>query len=93
MEEYQRQGVVAGFLHVLKHSPEVFEEWDKQDSHDADAIGKLVQKTMGLKEPPAPADLQAMAAHADTHLKPQLQELQAKSGGVPKTVGNFYASH
>lgn len=92
MNDDQRKGAAAGFMHVLKHSPAVFEKWDAGDPHDAQSMGKLVQESLGLKEQPDHDDLTAMAAHAKEHLKTDLDELQTRSKGVPKTVGNVYAA-
>ena len=92
MTESQHKGVVAGFLHVLKTSPDVFNDWMKTPKDDHQAVGALVQRTLGLAAAPSRSDMEAMAKHADEALKPQITELKEKHEGVPTHVGMFFAS-
>jgi len=69
MTEVQRHAAAAGFLHVLRTSPEVFHEWNAAKKDDYAALGKLIQKSVGLAETPSSADIQAMAKYVDANLK------------------------
>lgn len=89
MTDVQRHATAAGFLHVLHASPEVFKEWNPIKKDDYAAIGKLIQKTVGLREMPSTDDIHAMASYVDAHLKDELAEFHRAHADVPHHVGGL----
>lgn len=89
MTDTQHRAVVAGFLHVLTTTPEVYAQFQKAGSNPA-AVGKFIAETMNLKDHPSAADLKAMAKYADAQLNPHLSKLNEMHGGVPKQCGNVF---
>jgi len=89
MTELQQRATAAGFLHALHSSPELFKEWSGIEKDDYAAIGKLVQKTVGLAETPSSADIHAMAAYVDSHLKEEADKFHKAHADAPHIVGTF----
>lgn len=89
MNESQLRGVVAGYLHVLTTSPEVFKEWQNTPKEPG-AIGAHVAKTLNLKAAPTSEELQTMSDYADDHLKPHIESLNNMQAHVPSQVGNAF---
>lgn len=89
MTEIQQRAVVAGFLHVLTASPEVYGSFQKVGSNPTD-VGRFIAETMNLKDHPNAADLQRMASYADQQLAPHVDKLNSMQGGVPKQCGNVF---
>ena len=87
MNDAQRKAAAAGFLQALSQSKETFATWMKTPKDDHEAIGGLVQRTLGLEEKPSKDDLHAMAEHVDSHLQGQVAEVQANDANAPKHVG------
>ena len=87
MTELQRRATAAGFLHALHTSTELYDEWSKTPKDDFAEIGKLIKKTMGSAETPTKADIEAMAAYVDAHLKDEVAEFHKKHPGGPHHVG------
>lgn len=87
MTDVQRQATAAGFLHVLHRSPDVFKEWSAAKKNDYPALGKLIQKTVGLSETPSATDIHAMAAHVDAHLKDEAKSFAAAHPEAQHHVG------
>lgn len=87
MTESQRHAVAAGFLHILHVHHDVYERWIKIPKDDAPAIGKLIQEEMGLAKAPDKADLDAMAAYIDAHLKEQTEAIRHTNSNAPHHVG------
>jgi hypothetical protein len=89
MTEIQRHAAAAGFLHVLHNSKEVFDEWKSAKKDDYAALGKLIQKSVGLAETPTPADFHAMASYIDAHLKTEANAFAAAHPDVAHHVGSI----
>ena len=89
MTDVQRHATAAGFLHVLHTSPDVFKEWNAIKKDDYAALGKLIQKTVGLAETPSPADIQAMASYIDASLKEEAQKFHQAHADAPHHVGSI----
>jgi len=87
MNAVQHHAAAAGFLHALHTSPEVFKEWSDAKKDDHAAIGKLVQKTLGLAQTPGKSDLEAMAKYIDAHLKTEASAFHAAHPAAPHHVG------
>jgi hypothetical protein len=87
VDELQRKAAAAGFLHALTQSQQTFSDWMKTPKDDHEAIGGLVQRTLGLSQKPTKDDLTAMAQHVSTNLQAQVQQVQAQDANVPKHVG------
>jgi hypothetical protein len=90
MTDVQQRAAAAGFLHVLHTSPELFNEWMDTKKDDGAAIGKLVQKTLGLAQAPGTQDLHAMATYIDAHLKDDVSEFHAAHPNAPRHVGEIF---
>ncbi|HTU71669.1 MAG TPA: hypothetical protein VMF11_15310 [Candidatus Baltobacteraceae bacterium] len=90
MTEVQRHAAAAGFLHVLHTSPEVYNEWSHTPQDDAAKVGELIRRHVGLAEAPGKADLHAMAAYVDSHLKHDATEFHKAHPGGPHHVGIVY---
>lgn len=88
MTEIQQHATAAGFLHVLHTSPEVFNEWNPIKKDDYAALGKLIQKTVGLRETPTTQDIHAMAKYIDAHLKDEAKKFHEAHADVPHHVGS-----
>jgi len=91
MNDVAQRAAAAGFLHALKTSPPVFDEWMKTPKDDPVAIGALVQKTLGLAQPPNQTELRAMALHVDGSLHDQVRAVQAVNPSSPNHVGFILA--
>ena len=89
MTDTQQRAVVAGFLHVLTNSPEVYAQFQKVQSNPTE-VGKFIAQTMNLKDHPSADDLKKMAKYADAQLAPHVEKLNTMQGGVPKQVGNTF---
>lgn len=89
MNDVQQRATAAGFIHALHTSPELFKEWMGTKDDDA-AIGRLVQKTLGLAQAPDKQDLHAMAAYVDAHLKDDVAEFHAAHPSAPHHVGMLF---
>lgn len=87
MTESQRHGIAAGFLHLLQTHPDVYDRWIKIPKDDAAKIGALIREEMHLSQMPDKADLNAMAAYIDAHLKDQVEKIQAANSNAPRHVG------
>ena len=87
MNESQHRGIVAGFLHMLATSPEVFKEWQETPKNPA-AMGAFIQKSMNLKDAPTEDEIRAMSDYSEKELRPHLEALQ--NVGVPRQVGNIF---
>jgi hypothetical protein len=88
MTEVQQRATAAGFLHVLHTSPEVFNEWNPIKKDDYAALGKLIQKTVGLHETPSAQDIHAMASYIDAHLKDEAAKFHQAHADVAHHVGS-----
>lgn len=89
MTDVQRRATAAGFLHVLHASPEVYNEWSPIKKDDYAALGKLIQKSVGLRETPSPEDIHAMATYVDAHLKDEAATFHQAHVDAPHHVGTF----
>lgn len=89
MTEVQRRATAAGFLHVLHTSPEVFNEWNPIKKDDYVALGKLIQKTVGLQETPSAEDIHGMASYIDAHLKDEAAKFHQAHAAAPHHVGTL----
>jgi hypothetical protein len=89
MTNVQHHATAAGFLHVLHTSPEVFKEWNAVKKDDYAALGKLIQKTVGLAETPSTADIHAMATYIDGSLKEEAGKFHQAHADVPHHVGSI----
>ncbi|MGA7571403.1 MAG: hypothetical protein WBG27_04175 [Candidatus Aquilonibacter sp.] len=87
MNDVQQRAAAAGFIHALHTSPELFNEWMGTKKDDDVAIGKLVQKTLGLAQAPDKQDLHAMATYIDAHLKDEVTKFHAAHPTAPHHVG------
>jgi hypothetical protein len=87
MNDVQQRAAAAGFLHALRTTPALYDEWKAMNKSDAPSIGQLVQKTLGLVQTPTKDDLQAMATHIDRHLREQVAEIQTADASSPRHVG------
>jgi hypothetical protein len=87
MTEVQRRATAAGFLHALHSSPEVFKEWHPIKKDDYSALGKLIQKTVGLSEAPSKDDIHAMATYIDGHMKDEADKFAASHADAAHHVG------
>jgi hypothetical protein len=77
MNEIQQKAAVAGFIHALRHSPAVRDEWfEIRKTRDWTSLRGLIGRTVGLAQAPTEEELNAMSRHAQAHLMPQLTELQ-----------------
>ncbi|HEX8807054.1 MAG TPA: hypothetical protein VF741_08890 [Candidatus Aquilonibacter sp.] len=90
MNDVQHRAAAAGFLHALHTSPEVYKEWSDTKKDDHAAVGKLVQKTVGLADAPSKSDLEAMAKHVDGHLKSEVNAFRAAHPTGPHHVGIIF---
>ena len=88
MNDTQRKAAAAGFMHALANSREALTEWANTAKDDPAAVGALIQKTVGLANPPSVDDLRAMSTHIKQNLQPQVQEVQA-ADPAGHHVGNF----
>ncbi|HTC30152.1 MAG TPA: hypothetical protein VK702_05450 [Candidatus Acidoferrum sp.] len=88
MTDVQRRATAAGFLHVLHTSPEVFNEWNPIKKDDYAALGKLIQKTVGLHETPSTEDIHGMASYIDAHLKDEAEKFHQAHADAPRHVGS-----
>ncbi len=93
MTSVQQQAVAAGFLHALKTSPSLFDEWMKTAKDDTAAIGALVARTLGLAQVPTAEDLHAMAHHVNDALSEQVHAVQASNPTAPNHVGFIVSMH
>jgi hypothetical protein len=82
MTETQRHATAAGFLHMLHKSSTVYKEWEGIKKDDYPALGKLIQKTVGLAETPSQADIHAMASYIDSQLKDEAGKFTAAHAGA-----------
>ncbi|HUN29332.1 MAG TPA: hypothetical protein VMV65_05975 [Alphaproteobacteria bacterium] len=89
MTEIQQHATAAGFLHALHASHEVFNEWMALKKDDYAAIGKLIQKTVGLAETPSTQDIHAMASYIDAHLKTETESFNRAHPDAPRHVGEI----
>jgi hypothetical protein len=89
MTEIQQRATAAGFLHALHTSPELFKEWMSEKKDDYAALGKLIQKTVGLAETPSAADIKAMASYIDAHLKTESDAFHKAHPEAPHHVGDI----
>ena len=89
MTDVQRRAAAAGFLHVLHASPEVYNEWTPIKKNDYAALGKLIQKTVGLHETPSTEDIHAMASYVNAHLKDEAANFHQTHPDAPHHVGIF----
>ncbi len=89
MTEVQQRATAAGFLHVLHASPEVYKEWSTLKKDDYAALGKLIQKSVGLSETPNKDDIHAMASYIDQHLKDEANKFTAAHADAPRLVGSI----
>ena len=89
MTDTQQRAVVAGFLHVLTGSPDVYAQFQKVESNPGE-VGKFIAQTMNLKDHPSAEDLKKMADYADAHLTEHVSKLSSMKGGVPKQCGNTF---
>ena len=89
MTDVQQHAAAAGFLHVLHTSPDVYNEWSPIKKDDYAALGKLIQKTVGLHETPSTEDIHAMASYVDAHLKDEAASFHAAHPDAPHHVGSF----
>lgn len=87
MNDLQRKAAAAGFLHALTQSKDTFSQWMKTPKDDHEAIGGLVQHTLGLAQKPSKDDLHVMAQHVDAHLGDQAAKVQAQDANAPHHVG------
>jgi hypothetical protein len=90
MNDIQQRATAAGFLHALHTSPEVYKEWSDAKQDDHAAVGKLVQKTVGLADAPGKSDLEAMAKYIDGHLKTEVGAFHAAHPAAPHHVGAVF---
>lgn len=89
MTEIQQRATAAGFLHALHTSPDLFKEWMGIKKDDYAAIGKLIQKSVGLAETPSTSDIHAMASYIDAHLKSEAGAFAAAHPEAPHHVGSI----
>jgi len=82
MNDVQRQAAAMGFIHALKQSEELRKELVRAYKENLAAVGRLVQKTLGLQSPPSAADLEAMRAYAATALMPHVTDIKQMRGGA-----------
>jgi hypothetical protein len=93
MNEIQRKAAAAGFIHALRESPEVRDEWvtirknnDWKNGASTESLRVLVHKTLGLAETPSEKDLEAMRKHSQDRLMPQLNELQQTDNRIEPMI-------
>jgi 23S rRNA maturation-related 3'-5' exoribonuclease YhaM len=89
MTDVQRQATAAGFLHVLRKSPDVFKEWNAAKKDDYGTLGKLIQKSVGLAETPNSADIHAMAKYVDKDLKTEADAFAKAHPNAEHHVGGI----
>lgn len=97
MTPEQQEGIVAGFLHVLDRSDSVRREWlgvveanaTKSAEDRAEALGTLVQKTLGLAQAPTADDMTQMVGHANRALAERVAQVRAHDD-VPRTVAVMF---
>jgi hypothetical protein len=89
MTDVQHRATAAGFLHVLHTSPEVFRDWNAAKKDDYAALGKLIQKSVGLAETPNSADIHAMAEYVDANLKTEADAFAKAHPNAEHHVGGI----
>lgn len=78
MEDIQRKAAAAGFLHALKESRDVRDQWVTYfATKDWAGVRGLIGRTLGLARTPSEEDLAAMRIHTEDRLLPQRDELAA----------------
>jgi hypothetical protein len=83
MDQTQVKAVAAGFIQALFEDVEVRNGWVTCRKHNWDGLGALIQTTLGLKEPPVDADIEAMRAYAaDEYFCATPDNVQAKDARV-----------
>lgn len=86
----QQRATAAGFLHALQTTPELFEQWNALSKDDDAGVGALIQRTFGMSQPPARADIEAMAVYIDGHLAQQVKAVAASNAEAPGHVGFIF---
>lgn len=76
MNSIQHKAAVAGYLHALKESKDVRDQWyEHRRTADWDGLCVTIGATLGLAQRPSRDDLEEMRKHADAHFKAKLDEL------------------
>ena len=90
MTPSQCRATAAGFLHLLKTTPDVYNEWLATPKDDSTAICALIGRTLGLAEAPTELDLETMAKYTDAALTSDIRELLESDDRTPRHVGIIY---
>ena len=90
MTPSQCRATAAGFLHLLKTTPDVYNEWLATPKDDSTAICALIGRTMGLAETPTALDLETMAKYTGAALTGDLRELVESDERTPRNVGAIF---
>lgn len=85
MANVRHAAIAAGFMHALS-DPSTFAKWQAAQNDPA-AIGKLIQETLGLAQPPSAADIEEMRKHAEDQLQDQHEKIKEQQSSVPHMVG------
>lgn len=95
MNEIQCKAAAAGFIHALRESPEVREQWvavrkesDWERGSGTASLRELIEKTLCLAQTPSEKDLEAMRAHGQRYLKVELEELKRIDRRIEPAVVN-----
>lgn len=85
MANTRQSAIAAGFIHALR-DPHVLAAWQRSKGSERE-LSELIQKTLGLSEPPSPGDMQAMKSYAESHLVEEHKALAASQADAPHVVG------